>query len=32
MTDRITATQFHAADGVEEWRVIGEGTCAYFRT
>jgi 4a-hydroxytetrahydrobiopterin dehydratase len=32
MTERITARQFHEADGVEDWRVVGEGACAYFRT
>jgi 4a-hydroxytetrahydrobiopterin dehydratase len=31
-TEPITAGQFHAADGVEDWRVVGEGACAYFRT
>ena len=32
MPDRITAREFHAAEGVEEWRVLGEGACTYFRT
>src|SRR5438046_4570064 len=32
MTDRITPSQFHAAEGVEDWRVLGEGAHAYFRT
>jgi hypothetical protein len=32
MTERITARQFHEADGVEDWRVTGEGVCTYFRT
>jgi 4a-hydroxytetrahydrobiopterin dehydratase len=32
MTDRISPQQFHASDGVEEWRVLGDGACAYFRT
>ncbi|MDQ2854097.1 MAG: 4a-hydroxytetrahydrobiopterin dehydratase [Chloroflexota bacterium] len=31
-TKRITASAFHGADGVEDWRVIGEGACIYFRT
>jgi 4a-hydroxytetrahydrobiopterin dehydratase len=31
MTERITARQFHEAHGVEDWRVVGEGACAYFR-
>src|SRR2546428_4840601 len=32
MTARITPTRFHESDGVEDWRVVGEGACAYFRT
>ena len=32
MTERITPRQFHEADGVEDWRVLSEGACAYFRT
>lgn len=28
----ITAREFHEADGVEDWRVVGEGACAYYRT
>jgi 4a-hydroxytetrahydrobiopterin dehydratase len=32
MTDQITPTQFHAAEGVADWRVVGDGACAYFRT
>jgi len=32
MSEPITASQFHEADGVEDWRVVGEGTDAYFRT
>jgi 4a-hydroxytetrahydrobiopterin dehydratase len=32
MTGSITPRQFHEADGVEDWRVLGEGACAYFRT
>ncbi len=32
MTERITPRQFHEADGVEDWRVVGEGACTYFRT
>ena len=32
MNDGITARQFREADGVEDWRVLGEGACAYFRT
>jgi 4a-hydroxytetrahydrobiopterin dehydratase len=32
MTEPITPRQFHESDGVEDWRVLGEGACAYFRT
>jgi 4a-hydroxytetrahydrobiopterin dehydratase len=32
MNDRIGPTQFHESEGVEDWRVIGDGACAYFRT
>src|SRR5205823_12850287 len=31
MSDRITARRFHESEGVEDWRVVGEGACAYFR-
>jgi 4a-hydroxytetrahydrobiopterin dehydratase len=30
-TEPITPGQFHDTDGVEDWRVVGEGACAYFR-
>jgi 4a-hydroxytetrahydrobiopterin dehydratase len=29
---RISPRQFSEADGVEDWWVLGEGACAYFRT
>ncbi|MEV0973945.1 VOC family protein [Microtetraspora glauca] len=29
---RIRPQQFHEIDGLEDWRVLGEGACAYFRT
>ncbi|MEU8525677.1 VOC family protein [Streptomyces sp. NPDC048629] len=29
---RIRPRQFHEAAGTEDWRVLGEGACAYFRT
>src|SRR5712691_8763738 len=32
MTDQISPKQFHEAEGVEDWRVLGDGACAYFRT
>ncbi len=31
MTERITARQFHEADGIEDWRVLASGACAHFR-
>jgi 4a-hydroxytetrahydrobiopterin dehydratase len=32
MSEGITPTQFHEADGAQDWRVVGDGACAYFRT
>jgi 4a-hydroxytetrahydrobiopterin dehydratase len=32
LTDRISPRQFHEAEGVEDWRVLAEGACAFFRT
>lgn len=32
VTEPITPRQFDEADGVEDWRVVGDGACAYFRT
>jgi 4a-hydroxytetrahydrobiopterin dehydratase len=32
MTEPITVRRFQEAAGVEDWRVVGEGACAYFRT
>jgi 4a-hydroxytetrahydrobiopterin dehydratase len=32
MSDHISPRQFHDSGGVEDWRVIGDGACAYFRT
>jgi len=32
MTDRISPRQFHEAGAVEDWRVVGDGACTYFRT
>ena len=31
MTEGITATQFHESEGVEDWRVVEDGACAFFR-
>src|SRR5438093_4966617 len=32
MSDQITMRKFRESDAVEDWRVVGEGACAYFRT
>lgn len=32
MSDYITARQFRESEGVEDWRVVGDGACAFFRT
>jgi hypothetical protein len=35
MTDTmepITPRDFQEAEGVEDWRVLGDGACIYFRT
>jgi len=35
MTDPVNpigARQFHESEGVEDWRVLSEGACAFFRT
>jgi 4a-hydroxytetrahydrobiopterin dehydratase len=32
MKDRLSPTQFHESEGVEDWRVVGDGANAYFRT
>jgi 4a-hydroxytetrahydrobiopterin dehydratase len=32
MTDSISPKQFRDAGGVEDWRVLGDGACAFFRT
>ncbi|MER6952049.1 VOC family protein [Nonomuraea sp. NPDC000554] len=30
--ERIRPQEFHETVGLEDWRVLGEGACAYFRT
>jgi 4a-hydroxytetrahydrobiopterin dehydratase len=30
--EAITPKQFHEAEGVEDWRVVGDGACTFFRT
>ena len=32
MDDKITPTQFRESEGVDDWRVLGDGANAYFRT
>lgn len=32
MVERITARQFHDADGIDDWRVVFGGACAVFDT
>jgi 4a-hydroxytetrahydrobiopterin dehydratase len=32
VTDRITPKEFRESDGVQDWRVLGDGANAYFRT
>src|SRR5256886_15869974 len=32
MDDKITPTQFLQSEGVDDWRVLGDGANAYFRT
>jgi len=32
MTDQISPKQFRESEGVEDWRVLGDGANAYFRT
>lgn len=32
MTELITAKHFHEGQSVEDWRVVGDGACTYFRT
>lgn len=32
MDDGMTPDEFHAADGTEDWRVLGEGAYAFWRT
>jgi 4a-hydroxytetrahydrobiopterin dehydratase len=32
VNDRLSPNQFHESEGVADWRVLGDGACAYFRT
>ncbi len=32
MSDQLRPSDFHASEGVEDWRVIGDGATAYFAT
>jgi len=32
MTNRLSPKEFQESEGVEDWRVLGDGACAFFRT
>jgi 4a-hydroxytetrahydrobiopterin dehydratase len=32
MSNQVTVREFHASEGVEYWRVVGDGACTFFRT
>ena len=32
MNDGISARQFRESEGVDDWRVVGEGACTFFAT
>lgn len=32
MAERVSPTQFHASDGVEDWRLFSDGVKTYFAT
>jgi len=32
MTEKISPRQFHDSEGTGDWRVLGDGACAFFRT
>jgi 4a-hydroxytetrahydrobiopterin dehydratase len=32
MTERLSPKQFQETEGLEDWRVLGEGACIFFRT
>lgn len=32
MTERVRPKEFHHAGGVDDWRALGDGACAFFRT
>jgi 4a-hydroxytetrahydrobiopterin dehydratase len=32
MIDAMTSKEFYQSEGVEDWRVIGDGACAHCRT
>jgi len=32
MTETITPQEFHGSEGVEDWSVVGDGACTFFRT
>jgi 4a-hydroxytetrahydrobiopterin dehydratase len=32
MAEQVTTREFQEAEGVEDWRLLSEGACAFFRT
>jgi 4a-hydroxytetrahydrobiopterin dehydratase len=30
--DAVGLREFHETEGVEDWRIVGDGACAFFRT
>ena len=32
MSERVTLTQFTEAEGTGDWRIVGDGACAFFAT
>src|SRR6476661_3105398 len=32
MTDRLSPKKFDESEGVEDWRLLGDGACTHFRT
>jgi 4a-hydroxytetrahydrobiopterin dehydratase len=32
MSEQISIREFHEAEGLEDWRVIGDGACTFFQT
>lgn len=32
MSDQIKMKEFHAADGAQDWRIVSDGACAFYRS